>query len=130
MIHVSFVVPTHRRPEALRSTLEAPCCSLTIRTADYEVVVVDDGSGDDTRDVVGGRRRPEPARAYTEQPNCGVATARNRGAAAAEGELLIFLDDDMLVKPDHINVHLATRDPYGDCLVNGHWKFSDGRARR
>jgi GT2 family glycosyltransferase len=54
-----------------------------------------------------------------------VATARNYGARVATGDLLIFLDDDMLVEPDHISAHLRAREKHGDCLVNGHWVFSE-----
>jgi GT2 family glycosyltransferase len=58
------------------------------------------------------------------QANAGVATARNHGAEAARGELLIFLDDDIIVFPDHVTRHLQAREAHGDCLVNGHWEFS------
>lgn len=122
-MRVSFVVPTYRRPEALRSTLEA-LVALDFPPDEYEVVVVDDGSADSTGDVVRSFTDRSPRVRYVEQPNSGVATARNNGAAAAEGELLIFLDDDILVQPDHVHAHLAVRDAYGDCLVNGHWEFA------
>ncbi len=53
-----------------------------------------------------------------------MATARNHGAEAARGELLIFIDDDIIVFPDHVKRHLQAREAHGDCLVNGHWEFS------
>jgi GT2 family glycosyltransferase len=123
-MRVSFVVPTYRRADALRSTLTA-LQQLDYPPDRYEVVVVDDGSGDATVDVVGDLAARDDRIRYHAQPNSGVATARNNGAKIATGELLIFLDDDMLVEPDHIKVHLAVRELYGDCLVNGHWVFSD-----
>ena len=61
---------------------------------------------------------------YLNHEGRGVAAARNHGARQARGELLIFLDDDIIVEPSHIRDHLATRDSYGDCIVNGHWEFS------
>jgi GT2 family glycosyltransferase len=123
-MRVSFVVPTFRRPDTLRSTLSA-LLQLDYAPSDYEVLVVDDGSDDNTADVVRGLAETDTRIHYRPQPNSGVATARNNGARAATGELLIFLDDDMLVEPDHINAHLAVREQYGDCLVNGHWEFSE-----
>jgi len=123
-MRVSFVVPTFRRPDTLRSTLSA-LLALDYPPGDYEVVVVDDGSDDTTGAVVTGLATTDARIRYHPQPNSGVATARNHGAKAASGELLIFLDDDMLVEPDHIRAHLAVREQYGDCLVNGHWVFSE-----
>jgi GT2 family glycosyltransferase len=127
-MRVSFVVPTFRRPDTLRSTLGA-LLQLDYAPGDYEVVVVDDGSGDGTAEVVTGLAGTDARIRYHPQPNSGVATARNNGARAATGELLIFLDDDMLVEPDHIRAHLAVREQHGDCLVNGHWLFSDETRR-
>lgn len=123
-MRVSFVVPTFRRPDALRSTLNA-LLRLDYPPGEYEVVVVDDGSGDDTASLVRSLAEADSRIRYHGQANSGVATARNNGARAATGELLIFLDDDMLVAPDHIAAHLAVRERHGDCLVNGHWVFSD-----
>jgi GT2 family glycosyltransferase len=121
---ISIVIPTYRRPEALRATLAA-ATRLEHPKDDYEIVVVDDGADGATRAVVESFGADDaPRAAYASQPNSGVATARNHGARLATGELLIFLDDDMLVWPDHIAQHLATRERYGDCLVNGHWEFS------
>jgi GT2 family glycosyltransferase len=120
---ISFVVPTFRRPEALRETLQA-LSALESQPDAYEIIVVDDGSGDTTPEVVHAFAGAPGAITYLAQQNGGVAKARNTGAAAARGELLIFLDDDILVEPDHIDRHLAVRAQYGDCLVNGHWEFS------
>lgn len=127
-MRVSFVVPTFRRPDTLRSTLDA-LLQLDYPASDYEVVVVDDGSGDGTADVVSGLAATDARIRYHPQPNSGVATARNNGAKAATGELLIFLDDDMLVAPGHIQAHLAVREQHGDCLVNGHWVFSEATGQ-
>jgi GT2 family glycosyltransferase len=120
---VSFVVPTYRRPEALRQTLDA-LFSLDHPTTDYEVIVVDDGSGDETPEVVSSLSGGHANLRLLSQANAGVATARNRGAQAAHGELLIFVDDDIIVFPDHLTGHLRAREAHGDCLVNGHWEFS------
>jgi len=119
---VSVIVPTFRRPDVLGYTLDA------LLHLDYphdllEVIVVDDGSGDDTHEVVRRREGQSVEVIYVDQENSGVARARNNGAARARGEILIFVDDDILVEPDHVSRHLAARSAGGPMLVNGHWEF-------
>jgi glycosyltransferase involved in cell wall biosynthesis len=120
---VSFVIPTFERPEALHATLQT-LATIDYPTSRYEVVVVDDGPDDRTAAVVESLARSDKNASLVSQSNRGVAAARNRGAAAAVGDLLIFLDDDILIEPDHVRRHLDVRAEYGDCLVNGHWEFS------
>ena len=126
---VSFVVPTYRRPETLRPTLAA-LLAVDYPSDHREVIVVDDGSADCTPDVVAEMSEAAEARMiYIGQENTGAATARNRGARAATGEILIFVDDDIVVEPSHVRDHLATRATQGDALVNGHWEFSTALAQ-
>ena len=119
----SFVVPTFKRPAALAETLAA-LVALDYPSDRYEVIVVDDGSDESTRDVVDRFGARGPSIAYLAQPSRGVASARNLGASHARSDLLIFLDDDMLVEPDHLRRHLATRKQHDGCLLNGRWEFS------
>jgi GT2 family glycosyltransferase len=119
MSSLSVVIPTKDRVAALTRTLDA----LEGQRADgagLEVLVVDNGSGDGTPDVV--RRRAEgpglPIR-LLEQPDGGPAAARNAGAAAASGEVLLFLGDDTepadagLLRA-HLDLHAARPEPdYG-----------------
>jgi GT2 family glycosyltransferase len=120
---VSFVVPTFRRPDVLAATLAA-----VARTAfagdQLEVIVVDDGADADTREVVERARAELPGVRYLSQQNRGVARARNLGAREAQGDILIFLDDDIVVEPEHIQGHLAAIHSFENALVNGHWEFS------
>jgi len=120
---VSFVVPTYRRADALRPTLSA-LLTVDYPVDRYEVIVVDDGSGDETPGVVAELQRSTEAKlVYVQQENRGAATARNHGARSATGEILIFVDDDIVVEPSHVWDHLATRATQGDAVVNGHWEF-------
>ncbi len=88
----SVIVPTYQRRELVLSLVR----SLVRQQFDdsFEVIVVVDGSTDGTATAV---RQLEVPFLLTvlEQPNRGAATARNRGAELARGELLLFLDDDM-----------------------------------
>lgn len=121
---VSVIVPTYRRPDVLHRTVSA-LLTLDYPAEHYEVIVVDDGSGDATEDVVSALRSTSPPKLmYVQQDNTGVATARNHGARLATGEFVIFVDDDIVVEPSHIQDHLATHDQ-SDALVNGHWEFPD-----
>jgi len=96
---VSVIIPTYNRKASLLRTLD----SLSRQTypADrFEVVVVDDGSVDDTPSVV--REKYPFSLRYVRQPNQGDAIARNLGAQESRGDLLIFLDDDITVVPEFI----------------------------
>jgi glycosyltransferase involved in cell wall biosynthesis len=72
--------------------------------ADFELIIVDDGSRDETASALRGLG--DVARVIT-QAHCGVATARNRGVAAAQGRYLAFLDSDDLWLPEKLATQLA-----------------------
>ena len=98
-IKVSIIIPTYNRKDLLLSILHSLTCQ-TFPFDSYEVVVVDDGSTDDTREIV---NEVFPYfLLYIKQTNQGSASARNTGAKQARGDLLIFLDDDMLVNNRYI----------------------------
>jgi hypothetical protein len=85
---VSVIVPTYNRAHLLPAALDS-VVAQTYRN--WEIVVVDDGSTDDTESVV--RRYGDGVR-YVRQENRGVGAARNVGIAHARGDLLAFLDSD------------------------------------
>ncbi len=95
---VSVVIPTYNHRAYVLDALD----SVFRQTfTDYEVIVVNDGSPDDTGEVL--RPLAEAGRIrYIEQPNAGQAAARNRGIAEARGEFIALLDDDDLWPPDKL----------------------------
>jgi glucosyl-dolichyl phosphate glucuronosyltransferase len=96
---LSAIVPTHDRPDALRACLDT-LAEQDIDPGHLELVVVDDGSDADIGTVVDDVARRSRVRMRCErQPLGGLNAARNRGAAAAAGDVLAFLDDDTLVSP-------------------------------
>jgi glucosyl-dolichyl phosphate glucuronosyltransferase len=96
-MRVSAIVPTHDRPERLRTCLES-LRAQTIDPALLEVIVVDDGSTGDIASVVSAAAAAGPIAMRCErQPLGGLNSARNRGARIAEGDVLAFLDDDTIV---------------------------------
>jgi GT2 family glycosyltransferase len=115
----SVVVPTFNRRHDLIRTLHS------LRAIDYapdcwEVVVVDDGSTDDTGAAVQAWIEDgNPTVRYFRQENSGPAVARNRGARKARGTVLIFIDDDILVQPDFVRSHVETLAAHPRCWVIG-----------
>ncbi|GLI27357.1 hypothetical protein ARHIZOSPH14_15990 [Agromyces rhizosphaerae] len=98
---VSVVVPLYNGAAWIAETLT----SIERQTAgDLEVIVVDDGSSDDGREIA--RAHPVGAR-LLEQSHLGVAVARNRGLAEARGRWVAFLDQDDLWHPTHLERALA-----------------------
>ena len=105
--------PTNNNPEAPRFTVAIPVYNreaLVARTIDsvraqslddYEIVAVNDGSTDGSLDVL---RSHEPEVRVIDQPNAGLAGARNTGANHARGEYLLFLDSDDLLFPWSLEV--------------------------
>jgi glycosyltransferase involved in cell wall biosynthesis len=95
---LSVIVPTRDRKDLLAAMLEA-LDRVTAAAGELEVIVVDDGSTDGTAEWLDARRGPFPLRVVRIERPAGPAAARNRGAAEARGEVLGFLDSDVLVHP-------------------------------
>ncbi|MEQ8440288.1 MAG: glycosyltransferase family 2 protein [Ilumatobacter fluminis] len=104
---LSIVVPTYNRRRRLDRVLR----SLAGQRTDipFEVVVVSDGSTDDTDEYLSSASVPLPVRAIR-QDNAGPAAARNRGIEAAAGDLIVFLDDDVVAGPELVARHAAEHD--------------------
>ena len=102
---VSVVIATYNRQELLRRLLEQ-LDDQTIGTSHYEVIAVDDGSKEDTREKLAGLRTKYPLR-IERQENAGAATARQRGVDLATGKIIVIVDDDMQVGRDFLEKHLA-----------------------
>jgi GT2 family glycosyltransferase len=98
----SVVIPTHRRPETLFRVLDA--LGRQEGPPGFEVVVVDDGSGDSTPERLRAFRSSYPLRSFF-QENSGPARARNRGVGEARGDVVVFLGDDTVPEPAFLAVH-------------------------
>ncbi|NLI80064.1 MAG: glycosyltransferase family 2 protein [Deltaproteobacteria bacterium] len=90
---VSVIIPTYNRSRLCRQAAESV---LSQTYPKVEILIVDDGSQDDTRDVVS---MLDDRVHYIRQDNAGVSAARNRGLLAAKGEYIAFLDSDDLWLP-------------------------------
>lgn len=94
----SVVVPTYNSPETLRLCLEG-LAALKFPRDRFEIIVSDDGSVSPIEPVV-APFRDRVRITHVTHPNSGPATARNRGAARAQGAYLAFIDSDCIPAPD------------------------------
>lgn len=99
--HISVIIPTHNRHQSLKACLSS-LLAQTQEPCRFEVIVVDDGSTDGTALVVSAfaERSPFPVRLVRLQSSRGPGGARNAGIVGASGDLIAFVDDDVLVEPD------------------------------
>lgn len=101
-MHISVVVPTFNCAPILPRALDSILGQSLPAT---ELIVVDDGSQDDTEDLI---RRRYPQVRYLKQANGGVSSARNRGIGAAGGDWIALLDSDDAWLPDKLAAQCAT----------------------
>ncbi len=102
MPRVSVIIPTYNRAQFVKLAIDSV---LAQTYADYEVIVVDDGSTDGTEAVLQGTYGTRIA--YERQDNQGAAAARNRGIALSTGEFVAFLDSDDIWLPGKLERQLA-----------------------
>ncbi|TAK11327.1 MAG: glycosyltransferase family 2 protein [Anaerolineae bacterium] len=119
---VSVVIPTYGRAALVQ---EAVASALAQTYTDIEIIVVDDGSPDNTESVLQSLAGAERIR-NIRQANAGPAAARNRGLREARGKWVAFLDDDDLFEPDKLEkqLALAEREPEARFIHSDFRKFS------
>jgi len=115
---ISVVVPTLNRAELLSRTIDH-VESQTVSRDRYEVIVVDNNSTDDTQRVLAEKADCYPNLRFTCQTQPGAAAARNAGMACAEGDLILFIDDDIEADPELIESHLRYHAGHSDGSVVG-----------
>lgn len=99
---VSIIIPTYNRAHLVAEAIKSV---LNQTFTDFELIVVDDGSTDNTEEVV--RSFADPRLKYLKQFNNGVSAARNTGIENAEGEFIAFLDHDDLYLPEKLSVQVS-----------------------
>jgi peptidoglycan/xylan/chitin deacetylase (PgdA/CDA1 family)/glycosyltransferase involved in cell wall biosynthesis len=106
-IQLSVIIPTFNRSGQLRACLQALNRQCSTSGA-FEVVVVVDGSTDDTLEMLASFQASYPLQ-IVRQENSGQPVALNRGIAAASGRYCLFLDDDILAEPGLVAEHLRAQ---------------------
>ena len=115
MVGVSIVLPTYNRLAQLQQVL-AGLAAQSYPLTSFEVVVVSDGSTDGTNDFLHSYSGPLQVRPFV-QANSGAAAARNRGLQLAQGELIIFLDDDVVPEAHLLAEHVAIHQQQQSAVV-------------
>ena len=109
MPRVSIIIPTYNCARYLGRAIDS---AISQTYKDYEIVVVDDGSTDDTKDVAMQYGRKVT---YLYQQNQGLSAARNYAVSNASGELLAYLDADDMWYPDKLERQVAFLDAHQEC---------------
>lgn len=113
----TIVIPTHNRSALLRRMLDALAAQAS-GTPPFDVVIVADGCVDDTLEMLADYVAPFAFRVL-ERGGEGPAIARNAGAAAANADLLIFLDDDVEPTPGFVAAHVVAHEEEDGRVVLG-----------
>ncbi len=113
----SIIIPTYNRALLLQEAL-ASAAAQTYRP--LEIIVVDDGSSDDTAEVVNHWREllindSEATIRYFRQSNAGVSSARNRGLIESTGDFIQFLDSDDILNSGKLSLHIDCLKRYPEC---------------
>jgi glycosyltransferase involved in cell wall biosynthesis len=109
---VSVIIPTYNRGWIVKEAIDSV---LDQDFTDYELIVVDDGSDDNTPEIVAGYGG---AITILHQSNKGVSSARNCGVAAASGQLIAFLDSDDLWLPGKLSTQVKFFKDHPDTVIN------------
>lgn len=122
MKKISVVLCTYNRCVSLARTMESLACSEMPKSVDWEVLVVDNNSCDQTRAVVDRfcARYSQRFR-YLSEPRSGKSHALNTGIRESQGHILAFTDDDVIVEPTWL-------DKLTENLQKGEWAGTSGRT--
>jgi glycosyltransferase involved in cell wall biosynthesis len=115
---ISIVIPTQNKCHSLVRTL-ASLERIDPAGSRFDVIVVDDASTDETESWLARYRPVFPIRCVRNLRKQGPASARNRGSRLANGEILLFLDDDMDCEPGLVEAHMAHHQSAEDVAVVG-----------
>jgi glycosyltransferase involved in cell wall biosynthesis len=107
---ISVIIPTYNRE---RFVVEAIDSVLNQSYTDFEIIIIDDGSTDNTKDVL---KAYEDKIRYYHQTNSGVSAARNAGIKAALGKWIAFLDSDDKWEKDYLSTQIAQIERYPQAI--------------
>jgi hypothetical protein len=110
------VIPCYRQAHFLAEAVQSVCAQTY---QDLEIVIVDDGSPDDTAEVAGRLIAAHPERRIRliQQDNQGLPASRNRGIAASDAEYLVPLDADDKLAPRYVELKLAALDAHPEVAI-------------
>ncbi len=123
---VSIIMPAYNGEQYIAESI----ISVINQTyQDWELIVVDDGSADRTREVAFDLKKRESRIKYLYQKNGGQGKARNRGMRQSQGDFIAFLDQDDLWLPDKLELQIkVANDTDADVIFSNSYIFHDGSA--
>ena len=103
-VKLSCCIPTLNRSRSLARAIRS-LCNQTLEPGSCEILIVDNGSSDNTRGETEGimREMPHHRIRYLFEPEPGLLSGRHRGALESNGEILVFLDDDIEAAPGYLH---------------------------
>src|ERR1700726_4552184 len=117
----TVILCTHNRARSLAKALESVATQALPQPIGWEILVVDNNSSDETRQVIEDCRRRYPDRIrYVFEPQQGISYARNTGVRNAQGDILAFIDDDETADAEWLQNLTAN-------LYSGEWSGAGGR---
>lgn len=121
---ISIIIPAYNAGDYLANTIESV---LRQSYPDFELLVIDDGSTDHTREIVQACQRKDDRIKYLYKPNGGVSSARNLGIEKAKGEYFTFLDSDDTYEPAFLEKMYRRIQQTGKLLCYcGYYQRSNG----
>ena len=129
LVKVSFIIPTYNRAHVIRRSIES---ALDQTFQDFEILIVDDGSTDETFDALAPLLELPKVQYLRHEKNKGSQAARNTGIRHARGDYIAFLDSDDTWIPKKTELQLDALDKKGaDCVVvTGILKIENGAQTR
>jgi GT2 family glycosyltransferase len=117
MTQVTIIIPTFNRKDTLIKCLNH-LCHQEFPVSSFTVIIVDDGSTDGTEKEVAKAQTPY-RKSCIRKKQGGPASARNCGVSMAEGDLILFLDDDVMAAPSLLAEHVKMHDEIPEAMVMG-----------
>ncbi|MBQ7155474.1 MAG: glycosyltransferase family 2 protein [Synergistaceae bacterium] len=121
---VSIIIPAYNTAPYIHRAIES---SLRQTYTNVEVLVIDDGSTDETLKVTQEYTEQDRRLRVFRQANAGVSSARNRGIRESKGEYLVFLDSDDWLEDDAVETLLDAQTTYPDRLITSRVRFVHSR---
>ncbi|MDR0799420.1 MAG: glycosyltransferase family 2 protein [Dysgonamonadaceae bacterium] len=124
---ISVIVPCYNQVQYLNYTLQSV---LNQTYTNWECIVVNDGSTDETEKIALEWTKKDPRFRYIQKTNGGQSTARNAGLQAAQGDFIQFLDGDDLIEPDKFAFQMQlAAEKQADIVVCGYDYLVDGATQ-